>query len=105
MSIKEGFEAVHKAMFGFSVGQYKSLGHCTRCKKELRFSPVDGNCQPDCHFEFGSPDGEKSRSIFNGAWVKFHWKADLCDSCLQSLSDWLLGDDWRYKECGQEKPK
>ncbi len=107
MSIEEGHKAVSKAMFGIAPGESISKGICDRCKKYLRFNPVDGNCQPDCRFKFHptyQSDGAR-RIVYNGIWVKFEWEANLCDRCLSDLSDWLLGKNWRYIEIGQEPPK
>ena len=93
MSIKEGFESVHRAMFGFGPDESLLKGRCDRCKAPLSFSPVNGNCQPDCQFAFGFKHKAKNpqcRSIFNGVPGEvFGWEARLCNQCLISLSKWL----------------
>lgn len=114
MSIDEGYKAVHSALFGFDSGQHLSKGVCGRCGVELRLSPVDGNCQPNCRFRFGTVDGlpVSSMGIFNGACCEFEWTADLCDACVGSLTQWLYGKgntpaerryrEWKAAQAGKE---
>ena len=98
--IEDGFKAVHKALFGVDSSiKVSSCGTCSRCKVPLVVSAADGNAQANHRFQFRAV-GEKRLwpGILNGLWAKLEWEADLCDGCLNSLSDWLLGERWRFEE-------
>lgn len=99
MSIEEGFKAVHSALFGAEPGKVQPCGTCSKCKKPLIVSAVDGNAQ-GCHrFKFEQVNKNVGCGILNGLWAKLEWEADLCNQCLLNLSDWLLGPNWRHWEC------
>lgn len=103
MSVNEGYQAVSRAVFGIGPDQYFSKGTCARCKQELKFSPANGNCQPECYFHFGRKGSISSIGItpiiFGGLISNYlSWDADLCDSCLCQLFHFIFGKDYWEKQ-------
>jgi hypothetical protein len=63
---------------------------CDRCKQQLVFDTIRGNCQMPPRYKFNhlSPSGT---GIFHGLVCPLlsGWEGDLCDRCLISLNAWF----------------
>lgn len=62
---------------------------CDRCRQELVFSTINGNCQSPCRYRFETV-GQRT-SILHGLLIPIlgGWEGDLCDKCLIGLDTWL----------------